>query len=810
LLALLFSLSTYAQPVPKLNSMSPEWIQRGRTIELVLNGENLGGVTAFLFNGEPGLSATNVPAAASPAPTVTVESSRGGIARIEPPEREEKRLVLKVTAAADAALTPRELRVVAPGGVSNPLNLNVGQWPEVAKAASNTSIQEAQSVELPAAISGAIQASAQTNYYRFRSTKGQELVFEVDAARRGSALDSSLTVTDLEGREVARSEDAARIDSLLFFTATNDADYVLQLRDYRYRGGNEYFYRLYAGPIPYVESIFPFGAQRGKTVDVSLNGHNLDGTRKMTLNIDANAPRGRQEIRAKTPRGYSNPIAFAVSDVAEVVETEPNDALTNAQSVAVPLVINGRVGKPKDIDRFKLKTAADQKLVCQVAANPFGSKLDAMLMLSDVDGNVLQQNDDADGPDARIEFDAKKDTEYIVSIRDLTDRGGEAFGYRLSIGPPSDGAAPSFVARFLPDTPRVNREGTTTLRCEVTRNGGFEGPVRFALADLPNGVFAESILMPNSPASGIMVLSAAKDAPLGAFPIRLTASGVINGKTVTANAEPLVGGKTGGKTGDKTVDKTVKQAYLTVLEAVPFDLELATLSTSVEQNQSATVEVLVQRRDGFSGDIKIATEGFNGGRDPFSKGFSGGETTIKSGENVAKITLTPKLDSEVGTRTVVFRAEATVDGRRSSTYTQPMPVNVVAFPLVVSSTLSRLSVTVLPPGTTSAAGEAETKIKVDRRAGFSGDVDLTIDGLPSGIKAELGKIPAGSTETTLSLHATEKAAIGTNFSFVVVGAAVFNDRNYKSRTGQIALSVSAPESIEVATNAPPATATAPK
>src|SRR6185436_11324384 len=46
------ALGVVAQPAPKLTSVSPEWIQRGTTVEVVLAGENLGGVTQILFNGD--------------------------------------------------------------------------------------------------------------------------------------------------------------------------------------------------------------------------------------------------------------------------------------------------------------------------------------------------------------------------------------------------------------------------------------------------------------------------------------------------------------------------------------------------------------------------------------------------------------------------------------------------------------------------------------------------------------------------------------------------------------------------------------
>ena len=780
----------FAQTVPKITAISPEWIQRGTTREIVVTGENLGGVTEILFNGDTGLTASNATTPAVPVKSsVQIESTGGGIARVEAaPKRDEKKLLLRVTAGPEASLSARELRVLAPGGVSNPVNLNVGQWPEINRRDGNTSLADAQPIELPAVLSGAISAAAQTNVYRFKASKGQELVFEVDAARRGSPLDSSLMVLDLEGKELARNEDALGLDSLLFFTAPADGEFLVALRDFRYRGGGEYSYRLTAGSVPYLESYFPFGAQRGKSVDVGLQGYNLDGTTKMSLSIEAKAPR-RQEIRVRTPRGYSNLVPFDVSDLPEVDESEPNNTLTNAQTLTLPTVVNGRVGAAKDVDQFRFKSAADQKLVCEVAAARFGSKLDALLVLSDAKGAVLQRNDDAAGTDARIEFDAKKETEYVVALRDLTDRGGERFGYRLSIRPPSGGVGAGFVARFLPDTPRVHREGITRVRCEVTRNGGFDGPVRFTCEGLPAGVYAESVALPNAPHSGLMLLSATKDAPLGSFPLRVMASGQLGGKWVTLPCEPLSG------------DRPARQGYLTVLETVPFALELTTLDANLEQNQAGNVDVLVYRRDGFSGDIKLVAEGFNAGREGLNKSFNGGDTVIKGADSTGRLTLTPRMDSEIGTRTIVVRGESTVDGRQVVTYTRPLPISVTQYPLVLSSTLPRLALTVLPPGTDSAAGEAETKIRVERRAGFAGDVDLTLEGLPDGLKSDVPKIPAGIGEVTVKLTVTEKAALGTNFNFTVVGTALVNDRRYKTRTSPIALSVTAPEAIEVATNA---------
>src|SRR5207253_10107425 len=93
---------------------------------------------------------------------------------------------------------------------------------------------------------------------------------DLDASRRGSALDSSLAILNAAGKELARNEDYNGLDSLLLFDASEEGEYLLQLRDFRYQGGGNYTYRLYAGALPYVESIFPLGGQRGQQVEVAL------------------------------------------------------------------------------------------------------------------------------------------------------------------------------------------------------------------------------------------------------------------------------------------------------------------------------------------------------------------------------------------------------------------------------------------------------------------------------------------------------------------------------------------------------------
>ena len=223
---------------------------------------------------------------------------------------------------SEAILGAHEMRVITPTGVSNPLTVRVTDTPEILETGGKHSLAAAQEIVLPIGIHGKVGEADQTDYFKFKGRKGEHLIFDVQANRIGSALDSSLAILDSTGKELARSEDFNGMDSWIDFFVPADADYFLTIRDFQHRGGDTYKYHLTAGAVPYLESIFPFGGERGKTVELTLAGRNLEGAEKMSVSIDANAPPGPQEIRAHTARGFSNPRSFDVSASLDFLEKD--------------------------------------------------------------------------------------------------------------------------------------------------------------------------------------------------------------------------------------------------------------------------------------------------------------------------------------------------------------------------------------------------------------------------------------------------------------------------------------------------------
>jgi hypothetical protein len=89
------------------------------------------------------------------------------------------------------------------GAAFNRVKLAVGSEPEILASETNTTLARAQAVDVPVTVNGRLKSTE--NYYRIRARQNQELVFEVNANRLGSPLDSLLEILDSQGAPVERA-----------------------------------------------------------------------------------------------------------------------------------------------------------------------------------------------------------------------------------------------------------------------------------------------------------------------------------------------------------------------------------------------------------------------------------------------------------------------------------------------------------------------------------------------------------------------------------------------------------------------------
>ncbi len=769
---LLSAWASWTQPVPRLDSASASWFQRGTTNVVILSGDALGNLSEVLLTGI-GVSAT---LEGLPTPVVTLEGTGAGV-RSEPAGTVNSRRI-RLVVESDSSLSPRELRVAGPDGVSNPLILQFSDVPELLESATPSPLP------LPVAISGTIGANAETDRLSFTAKAGQRLILDVQANRFGSPLDPTLIVADADGKPVAKSEDAHGLDPFLEFEVPKDGTYQIALHDLRFQGAGNYRYRLLIGELPYLESLFPFGGRRGSEVTVALQGSNLGGAETLKLRIAPDAQLGRQDLRARTTKGVSNPQSFETDDLPELLEAEPNNAPAQAMRLEPPVVVDGRIGETKDTDTFRFTAPADQRLSIELQARRFGSPLDSLLTLMDAQGGVISRNDDAAEQDARIEFDAKKGMEYLLSVRDLTDRGGTRFGYRLVIRPPEQ--TPDFTVRASAGRIRIPQGGRTALRCELESRNGFDGMVRISAVNLPPGVTASPLVLGPQNRAGWIVFSATDFTTLGFLPFQLEARGELGGKAMNRMVQ------------------FPESPWITVLPPAPFDIEVAQPSLLAEQNGNASLDVRVMRRPGFTGEVRVSAEDLPGVSIP--------AVAVPAGQSRTKLNIEVSNGSEVGIRPVLVRGEATVNGHTTISHAaQPVPLQTRGIAMFLTAMLPgspffrtdpvRLSAVALPTNAVSSANQTEFVVKVDRR-GVEGEITLMLEGLPKGVEATVSPIPAGKKEASVRLKVDDAAETGKDYTLHIVGTTTHDDRIWRQKTQPITLTLTAPEAAAVPTPAP--------
>ena len=92
-----------------------------------------------------------------------------------------------------------------------------------------------------------------------------------------------LRLRDGAGKEVAYNDDYRfKVDPVLMYEVAKDGEYVLELTDAIYRGREDFVYRITAGEVPFITSVFPLGAKAGAgALPPQIKGWNLAEAEEM-------------------------------------------------------------------------------------------------------------------------------------------------------------------------------------------------------------------------------------------------------------------------------------------------------------------------------------------------------------------------------------------------------------------------------------------------------------------------------------------------------------------------------------------------
>jgi hypothetical protein len=592
-----------AQPSPHLAYVFPAGGKSGSTFQVAIGGQALAAVSNAFFTGD-GITATvvghNRPMQQKEfndlrdrfqALQQKFQANRRGNAtgtnvwtEADATEREQIRekilrnppnrtanpamidtVTLQVSVAADAAPGECEVRLATPNALSNPMKFCVGSLPEISRAAakpanpdlekfmerlgrapvpSGTPKNEAQ-VKLPVTINGQIMPGG-VDRYKFFARRGQQLVLAANARSLIPYLadavpgwfEAVVTVFDSKGKELACDERYhLKPDPVIHFDVPHDGEYVAEIHDSIFRGREDFVYRLTIGELPFITGIFPLGGKAGEKTTIVPAGWNLMET-ELTVDNSAAEP-GVIPVLGK----FFNSVPFAVDDLPEVFANGKNHSPETAQIVTLPVIVNGRVGKPGEVEVLKFDGKAGQQIVAEVFARRLESPLDSFLRLTDANGKQIAFDDDCEDKgsglnthhaDSYLTAALPADGTFFVHLTDTQNAGGPDFAYRLRLSEPR----PDFALRVVPSSLSLRAGMSAPVTVYALRRDGFTNAIALELKDAPKGFSLSGAKIAEGQDKVQFTVKAPAQPVEKPVALAIRGSAVIAGKMVARDAVP--------------------------------------------------------------------------------------------------------------------------------------------------------------------------------------------------------------------------------------------------------------------------------
>jgi len=221
--------------------------------------------------------------------------------------------------------------------------------------------------------------------------------------------------------------------------------------------------------------IFPAGGRRGTTVDVRVGGEFLPPHTRLHLVGDGlaapaelgdpatghyepaprrkpggtpiNYPRefasritiagdaapGQRLWRVSSARGGTGGRPFLVGDLPEHIERESNSTPQTAELLTLPVTLNGQIAGEQDHDHFTFSLAEGELVCIDVAANRLGSPLDPLIELYDPQGLPAAVEELRRGSDPVVLYRATRSGTHRLLVANLNFQGGPQYVYRATL-----------------------------------------------------------------------------------------------------------------------------------------------------------------------------------------------------------------------------------------------------------------------------------------------------------------------------------------------------------------------------------------
>ncbi|MXZ35289.1 MAG: hypothetical protein F4Z21_08605, partial [Acidobacteria bacterium] len=462
---------------PKLLSMTPMGGPPGSSLEFRVRGEDLEGIRS-VWSDCDGLTAK-----VKSVKEIKLEKTRFSRTTYAPGQE----VFLQVDIAEDASPGAYSLRLLTDWGLSGPVTLVVSDGKVVQEQPEpHQDPESAQLLELPANLNGRIGRNGEVDFYAFEVLESQELQFEVLVAGGilpGSPIhfrDPELILYEpaqgwFQGK-ARRLE--TRVESTIFLLPVEGG--ILKPR-LRHRFGKPGRYLAAVGSLAqkggpghnYQLRIAPVGSSVRKGQDRWTRyraahdtplldwrergfGREIQSSRRQQLHArgagspDANPATTRLGGDRKEPgssRAGPGGQGGSLAGYPSLVESEPDEIPESAAAVSLPVILEGRIDAPGDLDHFRFTVEAGQRVAFEIqTVDRMFPELSPWLEVLDASGRTIcsniyrsVENNSAYWQkflQSKAIYTFEEAGDYILRLRDLTSRqGGKGFTYRVLVRP---------------------------------------------------------------------------------------------------------------------------------------------------------------------------------------------------------------------------------------------------------------------------------------------------------------------------------------------------------------------------------------
>jgi hypothetical protein len=417
---------------------------------------------------------------------------------------------------------------------------------------------------------------------------------------------------------------------------------------------------------------------------------------QVRFTVTPDAPLGVRDYRIATPRGVSTLGQLVIVRDPVVAETEKNNSPDEAVAIPVPCTVCGTIGQAEDVDyyRFSVPKAGQwsfhvRSMRLQDRIHDLQQHVDPILTLRNAAGTTVAASDNYFFGDPFLSHQFASGGEYLLEIRDVRYQGNRYWEYSIEISPRP------FVTNVHPvGVVRGEETNLELIGCGFTAGTS-------ALLRVPPDVSLGPAWLPL-----LVGEQQTNPAPVvvGDLPVVLE-SGADNNAPETGQAVSVACGISGRIESESDIDYYTFEA---------------------EKDERLSFEVFARRlQSGLDSHLRIVDTG-------------GRQLAVNDDMRIDKRTY---ADSRIENWTAPADAKYALEirdlhlrGGETFVYFLRARRAQPHFDLFVDTDKTQLS-----PGTSSVI-----YVRVERKEGFEGDVQLGIDGLPPGVSAACGRILAGN------------------------------------------------------------------